>query len=33
VLTLESGHHRAEAHGLYESYGFVHHARAYVLTL
>jgi GNAT superfamily N-acetyltransferase len=33
VLTLESGHHRAEAHRLYESYGFVHHARAYVLGL
>jgi ribosomal protein S18 acetylase RimI-like enzyme len=33
ALTLESGHHRAEAHQLYESYGFVHHARAYVLSL
>jgi ribosomal protein S18 acetylase RimI-like enzyme len=33
VLTLESGHHRAEAHTLYESYGFVHHARAYILSL
>jgi ribosomal protein S18 acetylase RimI-like enzyme len=33
VLTLESGHHRAEAHRLYESYGFVHHARAYILPL
>lgn len=33
VLTLESGHHRAEAHQLYESYGFVHHARAYILEL
>src|SRR5215204_4188691 len=33
VLTLESGHHRAEAHRLYESYGFVHHARAYILSL
>ena len=33
VLTLESGHHRAEAHRLYESYGFVHHARAYLLGL
>jgi len=33
ALTLESGHHRAEAHQLYESYGFVHHARAYVLNL
>jgi ribosomal protein S18 acetylase RimI-like enzyme len=33
VLTLESGHHRAEAHQLYESYGFIHHARAYLLAL
>lgn len=33
VLVLESGHHRAEAHALYESYGFVHYARAYSLTL
>jgi ribosomal protein S18 acetylase RimI-like enzyme len=33
VLTLESGHHRAEAHRLYESYGFVHHARAYIMRL
>ena len=33
VLTLESGHQRAEAHQLYESYGFVHHARAYLLAL
>ncbi len=33
VLTLESGHQRAEAHRLYESYGFVHHARAYLLPL
>lgn len=33
VLTLESGHQRAEAHQLYESYGFVHHARAYILRL
>ena len=33
VLTLESGHQRAEAHRLYESYGFVHHARAYILDL
>ena len=33
VLTLESGHQRAEAHQLYESYGFIHHARAYILKL
>ena len=33
VLTLESGHHRAEAHRLYEEFGFVHHARAYTLKL
>jgi ribosomal protein S18 acetylase RimI-like enzyme len=33
VLVLESGHHRAEAHRLYESYGFEHHARAYALKL
>ncbi len=33
VLTLESAHYRADAHQLYESYGFVHHARAYILTL
>jgi ribosomal protein S18 acetylase RimI-like enzyme len=33
VLTLESGHQRAEAHRLYESFGFVHHARAYILSL
>jgi ribosomal protein S18 acetylase RimI-like enzyme len=33
VLVLESGHHRAEAHQLYESYGFEHHARAYTLEL
>ncbi len=32
VLTLESAHYRAEAHQLYESYGFVHHARAYILA-
>lgn len=32
-LVLESGHHRAEAHRLYESYGFEHYARAYVLEL
>lgn len=33
VLVLESGHHRAEAHLLYESYGFEHYARAYKLVL
>jgi ribosomal protein S18 acetylase RimI-like enzyme len=33
ALTLESGHQRAEAHQLYESYGFIHHARAYLLPL
>jgi ribosomal protein S18 acetylase RimI-like enzyme len=33
VLVLESGHHRAEAHRLYESYGFEHYARAYSLEL
>lgn len=33
VLVLESGHQRAEAHQLYESYGFTHHARAYALKL
>jgi ribosomal protein S18 acetylase RimI-like enzyme len=33
VLVLESGHHRAEAHELYESYGFAHYARAYALKL
>jgi ribosomal protein S18 acetylase RimI-like enzyme len=32
-LVLESGHHRAEAHRLYESYGFEHYARAYSLEL
>jgi ribosomal protein S18 acetylase RimI-like enzyme len=32
-LVLESGHHRAEAHRLYESYGFAHYARAYALEL
>jgi ribosomal protein S18 acetylase RimI-like enzyme len=32
-LVLESGHHRAEAHQLYESYGFEHYARAYSLEL
>jgi ribosomal protein S18 acetylase RimI-like enzyme len=33
VLVLESGHHRTEAHELYESYGFTHFARAYALKL
>jgi ribosomal protein S18 acetylase RimI-like enzyme len=33
VLVLESGHHRTEAHHLYEAYGFEHHARAYILKL
>lgn len=33
VLVLESGHHRAEAHALYASYGLEHFARAYVLKL
>lgn len=32
-LVLESGHHRAEAHRLYEQYGFQHYARAYSLEL
>ena len=32
-LVLESGHHRAEAHQLYEGYGFEHYARAYGLEL
>jgi ribosomal protein S18 acetylase RimI-like enzyme len=32
-IVLESGHHRAEAHRLYEAYGFEHYARAYALTL
>ena len=32
-VVLESGHHRAEAHQLYESYGFQHYARAYALEL
>ena len=32
-LVLESGHHRAEAHRLYEQYGFQHYARAYALEL
>jgi ribosomal protein S18 acetylase RimI-like enzyme len=33
MLVLESGHHRAEAHELYEAYGFQHYARAYALRL
>ena len=33
VLVLESGHHRAEAHQLYESCGFHHYARAYAMKL
>jgi ribosomal protein S18 acetylase RimI-like enzyme len=33
VLTLESGHHRGEAHRLYESYGFEYYGRAYKLAL
>ena len=33
VLVLESGHHRAGAHELYEAYGFRHYARAYALVL
>jgi ribosomal protein S18 acetylase RimI-like enzyme len=33
ALVLESGPHRAEAHQLYESYGFEHYARAYKLAL
>lgn len=32
-VVLESGHDRAEAHLLYESYGFEHYARAYTLEL
>lgn len=32
-LVLESGHHRAEAHQLYESYGFQHYGRAYSVQL
>jgi ribosomal protein S18 acetylase RimI-like enzyme len=32
-LILESGHDRAEAHRLYESFGFVHYARSYGLRL
>jgi hypothetical protein len=30
---LESGYQRAEAHRLYESFGLVHHGRAYSLPL
>ena len=32
-LVLESGHQRAKAHRLYESFGLVHHGRAYFLPL
>ena len=32
-LVLESGHERAEAHQLYESYGFTHGGRFYGLRL
>ena len=32
-VVLESGFHRAEAHRLYETYGFQHYARAYSLEL
>ncbi len=32
-LVLESGHERADAHRLYEQYGFVHAARAYGLAV
>jgi ribosomal protein S18 acetylase RimI-like enzyme len=32
-LVLESGHHRAEAHALYERYGFTHTGRQYELRL
>jgi len=32
-LVLESGHERAEAHLLYESYGFTHSGRFYALRL
>jgi ribosomal protein S18 acetylase RimI-like enzyme len=32
-LVLESGHHRSEAHRLYEAYGFDHYGRAYALKL
>lgn len=32
-LILESGHQRAEAHRLYESFGFEHYARSYQLLL
>jgi ribosomal-protein-alanine N-acetyltransferase len=33
ALRLDSGHHRAEAHQLYEAYGFSHYARAYGLRM
>jgi GNAT superfamily N-acetyltransferase len=32
-LNLESGHQRAEAHRLYETYGFEHAGRLYTLRL
>ncbi|MDQ3875869.1 MAG: GNAT family N-acetyltransferase [Actinomycetota bacterium] len=32
-LVLESGHHREDAHRLYERYGFAHAGREYVLRL
>ncbi len=32
-VVLESGHQRADAHRLYESYGFDHYARSYELQL
>jgi GNAT superfamily N-acetyltransferase len=32
-LILESGHARAEAHQLYEGYGFTHYGRGYGLAL
>ena len=32
-LVLASGHHRAEAHQLYENYGFTHTGRVYGLML
>jgi ribosomal protein S18 acetylase RimI-like enzyme len=32
-LVLESGHQRAEAHRLYEAYGFTHAGRSYGLPL
>jgi hypothetical protein len=30
---LQSGHHRAEAHVLYDEYGFEHAGRHYVLMV